>query len=39
MLKKAAVSEKVRRTRRHVEPLSDARTLLDDFFSILLEVD
>ena len=34
---KAAVSEEARRTLRYVEPLSDARTPLADFFSILLE--
>jgi len=34
---KAAASEEARRTLRYVEPLSDARTLLADFFSILLE--
>jgi hypothetical protein len=33
---KAAASEEVRRTLRYVEPLSDARTPLGDFFSILL---
>ncbi len=33
---KAAASEEARRTRRYVEPLSDARTPLEDFFSILL---
>ncbi len=32
---KAAASEKARRTFRYVEPLSDARTMLVDFFSIL----
>jgi len=32
----AAASEEVRRTLRYVEPLSDARTKLEDFFSILL---
>jgi hypothetical protein len=31
----AAVSEEVRRTLRYVEPLSDTRTQLADFFSIL----
>jgi DNA-binding phage protein len=31
------VSEEARRTLRYVEPLSDARTPLADFFSILLE--
>src|SRR5438874_13521275 len=35
---KAAASEEVRRTLRYVEPLSDARTLLADFFSILLRL-
>ena len=43
MLKKAvqqaAASEEARRTLRYVEPLSDARTPLADFFSILLERD
>jgi predicted HNH restriction endonuclease len=34
---KAAVSEEARRTFRYVEPLSDTRTPLADFFSILLE--
>ena len=33
---KAAASEEARRTLRYVEPLSDARTKLEDFFSILL---
>ncbi len=33
---KAAVSEEARRTLRYVEPLSDARTPLAGFFSILL---
>ena len=33
---KAAASEEARRTLRYVEPLSEARTLLADFFSILL---
>ena len=33
---KAAVSEETRRTLRYVEPLSDARTPLAGFFSILL---
>ena len=33
---KAAASEEMRRTLRYVEPLSDARTPLADFFSILL---
>ena len=32
---KAAASEEARRTLRYVEPLSDARTTLADFFSIL----
>ena len=36
---KAAASEEARRTLRYVEPLSDARTKLADFFSILLEVE
>ena len=34
---KAAASEEARRTLRYVEPLSDARTPLADFFSFLLE--
>ena len=34
---KAAASEKARRTLRYVEPLSEARTPLADFFCILLE--
>ena len=34
---KAAASEEARRTLRYVEPLSDARTPLGDFFSILLD--
>src|SRR6185503_10082514 len=34
---KAAASEEARRTLRYVEPLSAARTPLEDFFSILLE--
>ena len=34
---KAAAREEARRTLRYVEPLSDARTPLEDFFSILLE--
>ena len=34
---KAAASEGARHTFRYVEPLSDARTPLEDFFSILLE--
>ena len=33
---KAAASEEARPTFRYVEPLSDARTMLTDFFSILL---
>jgi hypothetical protein len=33
---KAAVSEETRRTLRYVELLSDVRTPLADFFSILL---
>jgi len=33
---KAATSEEARRTLRYVEPLSDVRTPLADFFSILL---
>jgi len=33
---KAAASEEVRRTLRYVEPLSEERTPLADFFSILL---
>ena len=33
---KAAANEGARRTLRYVEPLSDARTPLADFFSILL---
>src|SRR5438128_12166082 len=33
---KAAASEEARRTLRYVEPLSDARTPLGDFFNILL---
>jgi hypothetical protein len=35
---KAAASEETRRTLRYVEPLSDARTPLTDFFSILLDM-
>ena len=35
---KAAASEEARRTLRCVEPLSEARTPLADFFSILLIV-
>ena len=34
---KAAASEEARRTLRYVEPLSDARTMLAGFFSILRE--
>src|SRR5437016_13792306 len=34
---KAATSEEGRRTLRYVEPLSEARTMLADFFNILLE--
>ena len=34
---KATASEEARRTLRYVEPLSEARTLLADFFSVLLE--
>ena len=34
---KAAASEEARRTLRYVEPLSDARTKLAGFFSILLK--
>jgi len=33
---KAAASDEARRTLRYVEPLSDARTKLAGFFSILL---
>ncbi len=36
---KAAASEGARRTLWYVEPLSDARTPLEDFFSILLVPD
>lgn len=36
---KTAASEEVRRTLRYVEPLSDARTLLADFFNSLLGED
>ena len=36
---KAAASEEASRTLRYVEPLSDARTPLADFFSILLGID
>jgi hypothetical protein len=32
---KAAASEEARRTLRDVEPLSDVRMMLTDFFSIL----
>jgi hypothetical protein len=35
---KAAASEEARRRLRYVEPLSDARTPLEDFFSILLDI-
>jgi len=35
---KAAASEEARRTLRYVEPLSEARTMLAGFFSILLKV-
>ena len=35
---KAAASEEARRTLRYIEPLSDARTKLANFFSILLVV-
>ena len=38
-ISKAAASEEARRTLRYVEPLSDARTPLAGFFSILLEFD
>ena len=34
----AAASEEARRTLRYVEPLSEARTMLAGFFSILLKV-
>ena len=34
---KSAVSEEARRTPRYVKPLSDARTMLADFFSILVK--
>src|SRR5262245_42560602 len=34
---KGAANEEARRTFRYIEPLSAARTLLEDFFSILLE--
>jgi hypothetical protein len=33
---KTAAREEARRTLRYVEPLSDARTMLADFFSILI---
>ena len=36
---KAAASEEARRTLRYVEPLSDARTPLPGFFSILLRCE
>jgi hypothetical protein len=36
LFSKAAASEEARRTLRYVEPLSEARTKLADFFSILL---
>jgi len=36
---KATASEGARRTLRYVKPLSDARTPLEDLFSILLEGD
>jgi hypothetical protein len=36
---KAAASEEARRTLRYVKPLNDARTMLADFFSILLKFD
>jgi hypothetical protein len=35
---KAAASEEARRTLRYVEPLRDARTPLEDFFSVLLDL-
>ena len=35
---KATASEEARRTLRYVEPLSDARTKLEDFFNILLDM-
>ena len=35
---KAAASEEARRTLRYVEPLSDARTMLADFFNCLLHM-
>ena len=34
---KAAASEEASRTLRYVEPLSDTRTPLADFFNILIE--
>jgi len=37
LFSKAAASEEARRTLRYVEPLSEARTMLADFFSILLD--
>ena len=36
---KAAASEAARRTLQYVEPLSDVRTQLADFFSILLRAE
>ena len=36
LFSKAAASEEARRSLRYVEPLSDARTMLADFFSILI---
>jgi hypothetical protein len=33
---KAAANEEARRTLRYVEPLNDARTMLEEFFNILL---
>ena len=36
---KAAASEEVRRTLQYVEPLSEARTTLADFFSVLLKTE
>ncbi len=35
---KAAASEEARGTLRYAEPLSDARTLLEGFFNILLKI-
>ncbi len=35
LFSKSAAREEARRTLRYVEPLSDARTMLADFFSIL----